>query len=64
MQHPHDTTTFEIQATPSLAYEEALLRGRLSFDPASPLWQGDWYYCGRLEGKAQFRSLHDGEWLP
>lgn len=64
MQHQENTGTFEIQATPSLAYEDAILRGRLSLDPASPKWEGHWYYCGQVNGKAQFRSIFDGEWLP
>ena len=58
MQHNH--STFNILATPSLAYEAAILAGRLSLDPSSDRWEGHWYYCGQVNGKAQFRSLHDG----
>jgi hypothetical protein len=64
MQQYQDTCTFEVQATPRLAYQDALLRGRLSFDPQSPKWQGHWYYAGQQDGRPQFRSLHDGELLP
>jgi hypothetical protein len=53
------------QPNPDAAFEAAIAEGRLSADPASPIYAGKYMFMGcRADGTATFKHIDTREYLP